>query len=299
MKIFNFLYLIIGISVIIFSGCTKADYGDNVVKGDPPPVSGGYTNSNQIASSNLVAYWNFNDNLTDSVSGKSATNFGTTFTDGVKGSALQGASTAYATFDPSAAIQNLHSFSVAFWIYSPTNVGAIGIFSLTNTNDFWGSLDIYQDNGGTNDQAVFKVHINNANVPWAGQFTDTKVSFNKWDHITITYNDTTSTLSIYEGAISLGVNTAGNPAGTVNPVLHGSDPSMPPVIPYGSIKFINATAIAFGAFQFQTNPSLTTAATSQPWATDFAGALDEFKIWDRALTPQEVSALVTLEKQGR
>ena len=72
-----------------------------------------------------------------------------------------------------------------------------------------------------------------------------------------------------------------------------------PVTPYGNIKFINATAIAFGAFQFQTNPSLTTAATAQTWATDFAGALDEFRIYDRALTAQEVSALVTLERQGR
>lgn len=299
MKTLNLLYLLIATTIVISTGCVKADYGDDVVKGDPPPVAGGFTNSNQIATSNLVAYWNFNDNLTDSVSGESATNAGTTFTDGVKGSALQGSNTAYALFNPGAAIQNLHSFSVAFWIYSPTNVGAIGIFSLTNTNDFWGSLDIYQDNGGTNDKAVFKVHLNNANVPWSGQFTDTKVSFNKWNHITITYDAATSKLNIYEGATSLGVNSAGNPVETVGPTLHGSDPTAPPETPYGDIKFVNATKIAFGAFQFQTDPSLTTSATAQTWATDFSGALDEFKIYDRALTAQEVSALVTLERQGR
>ena len=299
MKTFHFFSFLAIALVIVSTGCTKADYNDTVVKGDPPPVAGGFTNSNQIATSDLVAYWNFNGNLTDSVSGATATNAGTTFTKGIKGQAYQGSNTSYATFNPSAAIQNLHSFTVAFWINSPVNTGAIGIFSLTNTNDFWGSLDVYQDNGGSGDKAVFKVHLNNANVPWAGQFTDTKVSFNKWNHITITYDAGTSQLNIYEGATALGVNSAGNPGGTVGPVLHGSDPGAPPVTPYGNIKFINATAIAFGAFQFQTNPSLTTAATAQTWATDFAGALDEFRIYDKALTAQEVSALVTLERQGR
>lgn len=295
----NIILSLLLASLVFFSACTKADYGDNVVKGDPPPVPGGFTNSDQIASSNLVAYWSFDNNLTDMVSKKDAINAGTTFTPGIKGGAYKGSNTSYATFAPSAVIQNLKSFSVAFWMNSPANTGAIGIFSLANTKDFWGSLDIYQDNGGSGDKAVLKVHLNNANVPWAGQFTDTKVTFNKWNHITVTYDAATSKLNIYEGANALGVNSAGNPGGTVGPVLHGSDPGAPPVTPYGEIKFVNATAIAFGAFQFQTDPSLTTSATAQTWATDFAGTLDEFRIYNRALTAQEVSALVTLERQGR
>lgn len=295
----NSLILLLLTAVVTFSACTKADFGDKVTKGDPPPVPGGFTNSDQIAANNLIGYWDFDGNLTDKVSGQSATNVGTTFTTGIKGQAYQGSDTTYATFNPGDAIQNLHSFTIAFWINSPTNTGAIGIFSLTNTEDFWGSLDIYQDNGGSGGQAVFKVHLNNANVPWAGQFTDTKVSYNKWNHITVTYDATTSQFNIYEGANAIGVNTAGNPGGTVGPILHGDDPNATPATPYGDIKFINATGIAFGAFQFQTDPSLTNAATAQTWATDFPGALDEFRIYDRALSAQEVSALVTLERQGR
>lgn len=299
MKTNYLLMLLFAGSIMYMCSCTKADYGDNVVKGDPPPIAGGYTNSNQIAKDSLVAYWSFNNNLLDSVSGKAATNFGTTFTKGIKGDALQGANNAYATFTPSAAIQNLHSFSLSFWIYSPTNVGAIGIFSLTNTKDFWGSLDVYQDNGGTQDTAVFKVHLNNANVPFAGQFTDTKILINVWTHITITYDAATSKLNVYNGGNSLPINCYGYTKPTVGPVLYGSDVTMPPVTPYGSIKFINATSIAFNSFQFQTNPSLTDAATAQVWASDFTGALDEFKIYSRALTASEVSAIVKLERQGR
>jgi hypothetical protein len=285
-------------ALIIIAGCTKAKLDDDYPKGDPPPVPGGFVNSSQIAPANLVGYWSFNASLIDSVTKAVATNKGSGFSDGIKGQAYKGSDTSYAIFNPGATLQNLHSFSVSFWINSPKNTGAIGIFSLTNTKDFWGSLDIYQD-GGSGDKAVFKVHINNANVPWAGQFTDTKVQFNKWTHIAVTYDATTSKLNIYQDGNALGVNSAGNPQNTFGPALNGSDPTVTPVTPYGNIKFVNATAIAFGAFQFQTNPSLTTAATAQSWATDFAGKLDEFRIYDKALTSQEVVALSVLERQGR
>jgi hypothetical protein len=286
-------------ALIIVTGCTKAKLDDDYPNGDPPPVPGGFVNSSQIAPSNLVGYWAFNGSLIDSVTKAVATNKGSGFSDGIKGQAYKGSDTTYATFNPSNALQNLHSFSISFWMNSPANTGAIGIFSLTNTKEFWGSLDIYQDNGGSGDKAVFKVHLYNANVPWAGQFTETKVQFNKWEHIAVTYDGATSKLNIYQDGNALGITSAGNPQNTIGPALNGSDPTVTPVTPYGNIKFINATAMTFGAFQFQTNPSLTTAATAQSWATNFAGKLDEFRIYDKALTSQEVVALSILERQGR
>ncbi len=299
MKTHNLVLNLALISAVSFSACTKADYGDNVTKGDPPPLAGGYVNSSEIATSNLVGYWAFNGSLIDSVSGTAPTNQGVTFTPGKKGEAYQGSSTAYATFDPSPKLQTLKSYSIAFWINSPVNTGAIGIFTLARTDDFWGSLDIYQDNGGSNGKAVFKVHMYNSAVPWAGQFTDTKVDFNSWQHIAITYDAATSIFNIYQNGAALGINTAGNPGGKVAPTLNGSDPNAPPVTPYGNLNFINATKAAFGSFQFQTTPSLTAAAGAQTWASNFAGKLDEFRIYDRALTGQEVFTLFQLEKQGR
>lgn len=285
--------------VLAFSACTKVERDDDFTKGDPPPVAGGFVNSREIASANLKGYWAFNGSLIDSVTGVSAANQGVTFVPGKKGEAYQGTNTAYATFDPSAALQNLKSYTIAFWINSPVNTGAIGIFTIARTDDFWGSLDIYQDNGGTGDKAVFKVHMYNSAVPWSGQFTDTKVNFGSWVHLTATYDAATSVFNIYQNGSALGVNTAANPGNTIAPTLHGSDPNSPPVTPYGNLTFINATKAAFGAFQFQTNPSLTNGASAQGWATNFAGELDEFRIYDRALTGQEVSALYQLEKQGR
>ncbi len=283
---------------MVVSSCTKVETDDDFPKGDAPPVTGGFTNSNQIGKSNLVGYWAFNGSLIDSVTGVSGVNQGATFETGQKGQGYKGASSAYATFTPSAALQGLKSYTIAFWINSPVNSGAIGIFTLARTDDFWGNIDIYQD-GGSGDKATFKVHMFNSAVPWAGQFTDAKVNFGTWVHLTATYNAATSIFNIYQNGTPIGVNTAGNPANTVGPKLNGSDPSVQPVTPYGNLTFINATKMAFGAFQFQTTPSLTNGASAQSWATNFSGRMDEFRIYDKALTEVEVFALFQLEKQGR
>ena len=279
--------------------CTKVERDDSFPVGDAPPVAGGFTNSNQIAPTNLVGYWAFNGSLIDSVTKVSAVNQGAAFETGQKGQSYKGNSNAYATFAPSAALQGLKSYTISFWINSPVNTGAIGIFSLARTDDFWGSLDIYQDNGGSGDKAVFKVHMYNAAVSWGGQFTDARVSFGSWTQLIVSYNASTSIFNVYQNGSAIGVNTAGNPGNTVGPKLNGSDPSVQPVTPYGNLSFINATKMVFGAFQFQTNPSLTTAASAQTWATNFAGKMDEFRIYNKALTEIEAFALFQLEKQGR
>lgn len=278
----------------LFSSCQKSFDPNSYA---PARTFGGFTSSQQIAPSNLVGYWAFNGSLMDSISGTSATNSATTFSNGVKGQSLQGNENGYATFNPGSALQNLKSFTIAFWMNAPAT-GTFGVFSLANTNDFWGNIDIYQD-GGSGDLTTFKVHINNASgVPWGGQFTDTKVSIGKWVHIAATYDGATSRFNIYQNGVPIGLNSAGNPANSIGPALNGSDPSAPPVTPYGNLKFVNATAMVFGTFQFQTNPSLTGSAGSQGWAHNFAGGLDEFRIYDKAISANDVKALYQLENLG-
>ncbi|MEO7046375.1 MAG: hypothetical protein ABI091_13780, partial [Ferruginibacter sp.] len=74
-------------AVLVFSSCTKFQRDDSFPIGDPPPVTGGFTNSDEIAKSNLVGYWAFNGSLIDSVTGVSAVNHGATFEAGKKGEA--------------------------------------------------------------------------------------------------------------------------------------------------------------------------------------------------------------------
>jgi len=276
---------------INLSGCTKAQMDDDYTKGDPPPIAGGYVNSREIAPSSLVAYWPFNGAYTDSVGALTGTNSGTTFTAGQKGQALQvGGSNYYVFGNPGTVIPSLTAYTVSFWMKAPQNTSyGYGIFSLNNPIDFWGSLDIYIDNGGTSDAAIFKVHMTNANATNSGQFTDIKINdaWNKWVHMVITYDNSTTTTAnnfvIYQN---------GSP---VYSRLLKADATKN----YGPLKFPGPTKMVIGTWQFQTNPSLTSGSTAQPWAGSFGGALDEFRIYNKPLTALEVSALFKLEKQGR
>ena len=42
---------------VVFSKCTKPELDDAFPKGDPPPVAGGFVNSSEIATANLVAHF--------------------------------------------------------------------------------------------------------------------------------------------------------------------------------------------------------------------------------------------------
>lgn len=277
--------------VINLSSCTKAKYDDDYSKGDPPPSAGGYTNSSQVATSNLVSYWAFNGGYVDSVGGLTGTNAGTTFTSGQKGQSLQiGGSNYYLFNNPGAVIPKLSSYTVSFWMNAPQNTSfGYGILSLNNPIDFWGSLDIYIDNGSTSSTAPFKVHMNNSTATNSGQFLGVTINdpWNKWVHMVVTYDGSTtvatSNFVIYQN---------GSPV--YSTLIKDANGSV-----FGPLKFPSPTKMVIGTWQFQTVPSLTTGSSSQPWAGSFGGALDEFRIYNKSLTALEVSALFKLEKQGR
>jgi len=265
------------------SSCTKkydaSDYA-------PSKPYGGYNSSKEIAPNNLVARWDFDGNLVDSAGGLSGTNVGTTFTAGKKGQALQIGGTNYLLFsNPGTVIPNLKAFTISFWMNAPQNTSyGYGIFSLNNPTDFWGSLDVYLDNGSSADTAQFHVHMTSGTV---GQFPGFKLggAWGKWVHIAITYDSsTTAGTNFYVYANGSSVYSTLLKNGPAN---------------FGPLHFPGPTKMVIGTWQFQTNPSLTSSATAQPWAGSFGGALDEFRIYNKPLKAADISALFKLESVGR
>jgi hypothetical protein len=285
MKYSNFkLLTAFAIIVAAIPSCTKADRSDDFPVGDVPPTAGGFTSSSQIAATNLVAYWNFNGDLKDSVSGTTGTNKGMTFSQGLKGQALQGAAAAnkaYATAVASDAVKNLKAYTISLWVNTPQNVGATGLFSIGNTTEFWANVNIFLDNGAAG-TAVFKTIFRNDNNTPANYQADngaqtSTTAFNDWTNYVITY-DTSGVVSSYLNG-SLITTKTGTPK---------------PVAP----QFSNVGPIVFGALHFMTIPSSTSGATDQPWAGYLSGKLDEVRIYNRALTATEISALSILERRG-
>lgn len=272
--------MIVG-AITIFS-CTKADSDDTFPAGDVPPTAGGFTASNQIAPSNLVAYWNFNaDNLLDSVSNTTGTNAGMTFTAGLKGKALTGnpdaTKKAYATAVASASVVAMKQYTVSCWVNTVQNTGATGIFSLGDTKGFWANINIFFENGGSATLARFKTIYNDNGVTRDNGIQDVENGFNKWTQYVITYD------------------AAGNFKSYVNGTLIKTNT----VAEMKDIRFTNVGPIVFGALHFMTVPSSTTGSPGEGWAGYLPGKLDEVRIYNRALTNIEVSALSILERQGR
>lgn len=297
-------------SGITLLSCQKEFNAKSYAPPKPLQTFGGYSSSKDIEASSLVAYWPFTSSFTDSVSNLAGTVSGNvTAGAGISGKGFQGADNSYVVFsNPGNVIPKMQSYTIAFWMKT-TNINGLarGIFSLNNPTDFWGSLDIYLDNPPADDKnadtLTFRVHMTNASgVTYAGQFLQAKVAnaISKWVHMTITYDGATSKFNIYQDdkAITIG-GVAGQKGFVLSPVIPGDDPVKNPGVVYGPLKFPNPTAMVIGTWQFQTNPSLTSSAGAQSWAGSYTGALDDFRIYSKALTIDEVKALYNLELAGR
>ena len=191
--------------------------------------------------------------------------------------------------DPSSSLKGMQSFTISFWV-NPTFVdsnndgsidGILGMVDIANPNDFWGYLDWFVENGSSPSGATLKFHLR-------GNATqDTFISkdgvtnfFGVWSNQTLVYDAATSTATYYmNGSVLI-------PATTV---------------PWtGPLDFSGIGPLILGTVQFQTNPSLGTAGSTQPWASYLTGSLDEVRIYNTALTADEVNALVILQgKSGR
>ncbi|MBB5397076.1 MULTISPECIES: LamG domain-containing protein [unclassified Mucilaginibacter] len=245
-----------------------------------PPLSiGGFTAANQVASESLVGYWSFNGSLIDSVSNTEATGVGTAFAKGVKGQAMQGALSSYVLVEPSAAVKNMHSFTIMSWVHTPINAnGIVGVVDMSNTSEFWGNMTMFFENGGTAESGNLKIHVRNgAKEAWLGNYAVVK-PWDKWINLAVSYSAETSTFIVY---------------------ANGSKLATQKVDGFGDINFTNLGKMVFGTVQFQTDPSLTSATGKQDWASYLVGQLDEVRIYNKALTPDQVGTIVKLENRGK
>ena len=250
----------------------------------PPLNISGYTSGDQIAASNLVARWTFDNTLKDSVSNTDGVNTGTTFSAGLKGQALQGAANAYVESAVPTAIQSLHSFTVSSWVYMSTSDSSAvyDLVGIANSGGFWSNLDIFFDGGGTATTDRLKIHVFNNGTSttgtdaWLGDYTVNNPY--GWVNITLTYDDTASKFVVYFNGSSIATST---------------------VTGFAPLNWGGVQNMVFGTFPFMTNPSLTSGATSQDWATYMPGKLDEVRFYNRVLTSTEVNALVSLQQRGK
>lgn len=277
-KIFaDYSFVMLLFAALSFASCQKKFDPDSY---KPAQTFGGFSSSDQIAPDKLVTHFAFEDGLSDSISNTAATGFGTSFGPGIKGKGLQVGLNNYATFVPTSAIKGLQDMTIAYWLNTPMNAAGIQTpVCFVNPTQFWGNLDMFFDAQSAS-SSVFKIHLFGSNGTKEAWMADWKLNnpWGTWNHIALTYQMSSGTFTFYLNGTAVG-----------SSVQSG----------FGAPNFANVPAIVFGTIQFMTNPSLTSGADAQGWASYLLGSLDEFRIYSTALPASDVKALYQLENLGK
>lgn len=259
----------IGLAITACQKMERPEFGEIILDPPPPPYSV------------LKNYFAFEDNAGDSGQFRMATKAeNVTFVEGINGKAAQIGEGGYIVQQSvNDSIKTPGSFSLSFWMngVGPVTGGAQGLFSISNSAEFWGNLDLFLENheAGGADEAFLKVHMfNYTHADKGEEWNEIKIpaALNKWTHIAVTYNAANSQFSIFADGV---------PTAIHNKVLKGGA--------YGPMTFKDVNGMVIGTYQFQTDPPLS--GGKQDWARSFNGALDQFRFYNVALSDAEVGEL--------
>ncbi len=277
--------VLVGLTALLASSC----YDEFDPKSYQPVFTiSGYSATDEIEPASLVAYWSFDGEPMEMISGTAATGHETSTVNAFKGQGVSfnANNPSWLLTDAPESVTGLQSFTISFWV-NPAFIdndangsidGVIGLMTLSNPDRFWGNLEWFIENNSNPDAAILKVILTNDNTTE----TDILVSsykglFDTWTNHTLTYDAATSTLSYYINASRQATKTT----------------------PWtGPITFTNSGPMVFGTTQFQTSPSLTNHGP-EPWASHLTGTIDEVRIYDKALSESDINALVVLQGKGK
>jgi Concanavalin A-like lectin/glucanases superfamily len=267
------------------------------------PLIGGYASSDSVAAANLIAYFPFDGNANDVKGSMTPTVNGTiTFTTGIRGQAYQGAAGAYATYTPSAAFASLPSYSLSVWYNLPTtdpSYGSGGQDTLTqgmfflNGNSNWLLVNEIEPFHGDS----VKVHAgldDIASPAYQGFVPETfdTMAIGKWVHFVVTYNGGTSIYTTYQDAVPTGANDAFTNGMYLTPNPLYTDATK--TTPLGNLGFgaVVPATVVVGSWPDGLFGQVAAKST-------FRGQLDEMRVFNKALTQQEIAGLYLNGKAGR
>lgn len=241
------------------------------------PVNG-YSSSDDVAATNLVAHWGFEGNYDDAVSGTAGTPnhiASLSFVTGKKGQAVEVASPGYINSNIASTVSGLGSLSISTWINQPASLATGPTtyfpFSLNKAGYSW---------EGTKFFMLFDNHDNATNskgkVCLMDQWFDPgyvwpRMLDEQWHQMIITYNATSGALRVYVDGVQLpeSASTAFNP----------------------QADFGDADSFTLGGPDDAAN-------TANGWMNALSGDLDEFRVYSKDLTSDEAQALYALESHG-
>jgi hypothetical protein len=290
---------ILNLTVVCFLGASLSSCKKN--SESLPPI-GGFNNANEVASSNLVAYVPLDGSAVETKSKATAASIsGISYVTGVKGQAAKFAN-GYAVFPESTSITTgMTSFTISSWIQVQNNGNTATMFvQLGRAGEWAGTINMMAETGqfkATSDTLRLKgllVENRGGNANWQdcinrvdvdpASTTDVlfpnKVAGTSWFHGLVRYDAATSKFTAWSNGVKIS-----NPTWELRQV---NGANMGNITPYSPSKLV------LGGFLAK-----ITGASTDSWQGNLTGQLDEVRIYNKALTDAEISALYQLEKAGR
>jgi hypothetical protein len=241
------------------------------------PIAG-FSSSSQVAAANLVAYWAFNGGYIDSVSkvvGTPMNAAGISFVPGKIGQSVQVKNRGYINSNVTNTIANLKSFTMVMWIQQPTSLAnsptTFMPFSLDAAGYSWEQTKFFmlfdQPDNATN--TLGKIALTDQ---WfdKGKVWPRMLDGN-WHQMAISYDGTSGAMRVYVDGVVLPQSVGFS----INP----------------QNNFGAADSFSLGGPNDATN-------TANGWMNSLSGNLDEFRVFNRVLTADEILILYTLQNKG-
>ena len=284
--------------LIQVSSCEKPNYDDSFVAAKVPPI-GNYNSSADVAKENLIAYWSFDTDNAETISGTQPTNaVNNSSVAGIKGNALH-LDSGFVLYPVIANLNSanaINSVTISMWINVDNNgAQASSFFALSPpTNADWGGvINMYAETGhpvSTDD--VLALH--SAVGPYAtgsrssgdniNDYGNAGVDFqtvhgtNRWIQYIMRYDGVAETIDLYANGVRVSNNNFRVRTGLgviVEPV--------PSVVLLGGWPNAATGFPASGIQNFQ---------------DELTGSIDEIRVYNKALDDNEIHALFVFEKLG-
>ena len=264
--------LIVALAFFTITGCQKLSrpaLGDYPVDANPP---GGP----------LKFYAAMDGSSVDSVLANYGSDNAVTYGEGIHLQAFNGNADSYVQYGKANDFGNSTSFTVAFWLKKtpqPAGAGTNFAFALNSKGYSWTNLELFLEfedagNPSTMDSAAAKFYLLDQWFEFTGNKRMPKVLDGQWHQLVFTYDATSSVLTTYID----GAPMAGLPAGFGNVTNNGG--------PRGALSFTGLTGFTIGG------PGKV-AHDGNDWMNNFNGGLDQFRLYDVAMSPADVTALYT------
>lgn len=273
-------YLSSALIVLAIGSCQKMD----------KPALGDYpTDGNQVLLAGPLRFYsgfNITDgasprwNAADSISSNPASLFPLSYEAGISGNGIKGKDNNAIMYLNANDMKNATSMTIAFWFKRAVNTNTEFFFSLRDTRppySGWNYTSMFMmAEHGTPTAATVKFYLLDQWLEFPDASKLQKPFFDgNWHHWAMVYDETTSKMTYYfDGQL-----VTGAPASATDVKKNGA--------PRGPLDLTGAAELIIGG----SSKHVGLKGAGDDWIKSFQGSMDQFRMYNKALTAAEIQAL--------